>query len=720
MVRQRLNINLIQKSFSHVFFLILRGLVSALLGYLASRCYLFENFSPFSLILLAVSAELGVIPTICYLSSSFGYLLNHFNLITIKYITALTMIYVIYMVFQKSTNIIKRDTVVLSGVCCFVSGIFYLLIDRFTLFGILILLAESVLVCCCIYFINYSIKAFRRSCFLTAKEIIAAAITLVLLLLLFHDIYIFQMNAARITAIVIFFVGLYCLKTSHAAVLGSCLGIILSNVGNGGEAIFTAMIVSTLASCIFSNFSLRLSTVAFVIIYDIILFFFGKFPWDYPLFAEPLIAYACTICVPKDWIRRTLSQYIAVRSNGVAKQKSYQKIVDACKNECSIICPKAALCYDKNADELTEALESLAEKYRHTEEFGNIEEAIPFCIKPHAMARIIRNRLVFTHSEDLEDLIDQLDHVSMKMKQRIDATIRDIRFLTDQEESIKTELSKSNIIVKDINFISDERDKKRCEISFIPQSNVSYEPIIQNTLSHHFNTAIDIAFEHSDGDYIARAKERSQYNISCAALCRTKQGEQICGDQAIGFSAGKNTYYLMLADGMGSGKMAGIQSELIVDTLRKLIEGGLSVFGALKVYNSASRLHQDCTFTTIDICSVDLQQGIAEFYKAGAYDSFHLSGERMAILYGGGLPIGLSEKDKLQHKTVKLLNGDFLILASDGLTALGDHPEIIIAQCADENVRIFARNIINAVANACPDVTDDVTIMVCRIQKYSE
>ena len=721
MVYQRFNMDRVQKSITFLFYTFMKSIVSVLLGYLTSRCYIFENFSPFSIILLTVSPGLSLMPTACYLSSCLGYLIHHFDPSALKYTIALTMIYVIYMVFRKSEKAFKGDIVVISGACCFLSGIGQMLAERFTLFGILILVAESILVSCCIFFVSYAAKAFKHNCYLTSKEIIAIAITMILLLFLLGDISIAKMNAARVASIFLLFIGGYCLKTSHTAVLGTCLGVLLSTVGNGGEAIFTATIVSTLLSCVFSSFSIHFSTLAFMIAYDIILFFYGKFPWQYPLFAEPFAAYVIYVILPKEKIRHALAPFIAVRENEKKKSFSNQKVLEACRKECAVICPKATLCYDRNKDELNDALSSLAEKYCNTEEFGDIKSAIPFCIKPQAMSNIIRNRLVYIHSEDFEDLVDQLERISQKMKRKMDASIQDVHFLVEAEQSIRGNLEQQGYAVKDINFIEDRYGKRRCDLHFIPPCDADFDHTIRYTIEPYFKNTFSLTFENTDGEHAVHAKERCTYHLSCAALSKTKSGEQISGDQAIGFMVGKSTYYLMLADGMGSGKSAGMQSELIIDTLRKMIEGGFSVPEAIKVYRSALRLHEDGCFASIDICEIDLNTATADTYKAGAYDSYRLSDNQMTILHGGGLPVGLSDRDKLLHRSLQLQSGDFLIMTSDGITALCDRPEIDIARCVDENVRLFARNILNLTSDkGDQSVTDDVTILVCKIEKCRE
>lgn len=723
MVQVRNQLDRFQHTVTSAFYFFLRAALSLGLGFLAARCALFENFSPFCLILLSVSPEIGLMPTFCYLGSTAGLLTGAFNLSVFKYITALTMIYIVYMVFRKSMRVIKSDTAILSAACCFTAGFLFLLVGELSLFSVLLLLGESVLVCCCIFFVSYAVKGFRKCCYLSARELIAAGITLILILVSLHGVTLFQMSVARILAIAILFLALCCLKTSHAAVLGSCLGIILAAVGNGGEAVFTAIIVGTLVGCVFSNFSDRFAMASFILVYYAVLFFFGKFPWNYWYFSEPLISFALVFFIPKKRLRSFLASYIAVKTpKGSAENIQPPKnLMEACQRECESLCPKAAICYQKNAPELAEALESLSERFCQTEEIGNIEECLPFCIKPHAMADIIEKRLVYSHSEDFEDLVEQLNHLSRKMELKMDASIRSVRFLTDEEAAIRAGLEKRRLQVRDINFILDERSCKKCDIQCAAGGDLLYEKIIREVVAPFFPDGFTIKTIETEGEIAVHIKESSTFQISCAALCKTKNGEQICGDNALGFSAGKGIYYLLLADGMGSGKEASLQSELAIDTIRKLVSGGLSIPNALNVYQSASRFRQESSFTTIDICRIDLNGGTADFYKAGAYDSFHLRNGKIAILQGGGMPLGLSENDRVRHLNVKLADGDYLILASDGLSVLNENLEPVLAGSQHENVRIFAQKILQQLSEITESgAGDDITVMVCKFQKTPE
>lgn len=721
MIKVQNHLDRLQRILVSAFYYILRIVLSVGLGLITSRCTLLENFSPFSIILLSVSGNMGLFPTFCYLGSTFGFLLQSFDLSVFKYITALTIIYIIYIIFKKSLKVSKSETAVLSAAACFVSGFLFLLVGQLDLFNILMLICESILICCCIFFISFAIKAFRNCCYLSSREIISAAITILLTIISLHNIYLFGMSVARIVAIFLLFLALYCFKTSHTAVFGCCLGIILSAVGNGGEPIFTAMIVGTLAACVFSAFSDRFALTAYILVYFVVLFFFGKFPWNYFYFAEPLISYAIAFLVPKNKLRTFLSVYIAVKQNKtVEREAPDRELIRACSRDCQSICPKAAVCYEKNIKELADALEMLSNRYAQTENFGDIEAAIPFCIKPHAMADIIEKRLVFSQAESFEDLVEQLNHLSKKMELKMTASNQPIQFLDEEENIIRELLEKRKISVKEINFIVDERNCKKCDIRFILHDEIVYENIIKEVVAPFFQNSLSLKIIETDTEYIAHIKESSRYNVACAALCKTKSGEQISGDTALGFSAGKDLYYLILADGMGSGKEAGIQSDLTIDSIRRLIIGGLSVPGALNVYRSVARFREDTVFATIDICSIDLCQGTANLYKAGAYDSFHLHQNRIDLIRGGGIPLGLSEKDRLRHASIKIDDGDYLILASDGLSILNDQLEEVILKSQCNDVRIFAQKILYHLTKENGNTNDDVTVMVCRFEKNIE
>lgn len=722
MVDAQKKIERLRNSLAKTFYFALKLGVSLGLGYFTAQSSLLNELSPFSIILLTCSPNIGLVASGCYIGSTFGYLIQPFDLHLFKYITALTMIYVIYMVFGRSLRILRGDMAVTSAACCFVSGVLFLLIGQLTLFNVLLLTAESLLICCSIFFVSYAIRGFKKNCFLTSRELIAAAVTFILIMISLHNVHIFEMSTARILGLLIIFAAIHCLKTSHTAVLGSCIGIILAAVANGGDAIFTAIVVGTLMGCVFSNFSERFAELSVLIVYYAVLIFFGKFPWNYWLFAEPIAAYGIAFFVPKEKLRLFLSSYITVRTwkKGKKYKENIGKIITGCEEECANFCPKSATCYQKNKELLIEGLEEMAERYDQTKELGDIEAFLPFCIKPKTMQGIILRQFLLENSEDFNELTLQLDEISKRIEEKINASAFTVKFLNEEENKISKALEKRKIDVKEINFIVDEHQMKRCEIEFLCTKDLLYDQILNHILSPFFPNGLNLNLKMNDGIGFARATESNRYRIQCAAICKTKDGEERCGDKAFGFSIGNGIYYLLLADGMGSGMGAAYQSEIAIDTLKKLLMGGVSVRNAVNILRSAMRFRYNDGFSTLDICKIDLNQATAEFYKAGAYDSFCLNDKKIIKIDGGGMPPGLTNRGGLNHSTIKFASEASIIMASDGLSVLEEYMPEILMEASDHNPKFHAKNLHKKIAEIALGVNDDITIIVAKLNQIRE
>ncbi len=693
------------------FYFILRSALSLTMGFLTAKCTIFAELSPFSIILLSSGSKVGLIPTFCFLGGALGYLTNPVDLAVFKYISALTMIFVVYMVFEKSMRILKGDLAIIAAISCFTSGFLFLLAGNLTLFSVLLLVCESILVCCCVYFINYAANAFRRCCHLSPRELIAASVTFILILLSIQDISVLNLNLARILGFIALFLAFHCLRISHAAVFGGGLGIVLSAIENGGESVFTAIIVGTLVGCIFSNFSHRFAMASFTIAYYAVLFFFGKFPWSYWLFSEPPIAMGILFLMPKDKIKTFLSNYISVRNHNNSAKEQNKKTLEGCRQSCNALCPRADICYEKNLQEICDVLESSDNKIENN---AYIRERLPFCIKPNAMQHNILMEISKSKGENFDLLIKDINDLSKKIQIKMSAHSSPVRFYPDEEAKIKSELERRKLSIQNIEFFEDGKNCKKCELAFSLQEDVLHENILRDVFAPYFKEGFTIKIAENNELFYAQIREKSNYIITCSALCKNKIGEQLCGDNAMGFSPDKHTYCLLLADGMGSGENARLQSKLAIDTLHKLISSGLTPQNALNLYRAVERFRENGSFATIDLCLINLKDGTADFYKAGAYDSFYIHNDKLSIIKGGGMPLGLSEYDRVKHCTYRLSDGDYLIMASDGLSALGTQQEASVLMNKNDNIRLYAQNILKSMPES---TNDDITIIVAKFQK---
>lgn len=97
------------------------------------------------------------------------------------------------------------------------------------------------------------------------------------------------------------------------------------------------------------------------------------------------------------------------------------------------------------------------------------------------------------------------------------------------------------------------------------------------------------------------------------------QQEAISGDTAILFTDSAGNPYLVLSDGMGTGKNAAIESRMTTEMFRKFISGGVTGTAAIRMMNRLLLMKSPQeTFATLDAAQFDLDFGALTMLKSGA------------------------------------------------------------------------------------------------------
>lgn len=144
------------------------------------------------------------------------------------------------------------------------------------------------------------------------------------------------------------------------------------------------------------------------------------------------------------------------------------------------------------------------------------------------------------------------------------------------------------------------------------------------------------------------------------------------GDSYEYFTHGKYLY-VIISDGMGSGKFASIESKMTCGLIKRFMISGFSFATALKLANAALKLKGgDESFATADICRLDTETGSFSIAKAGAAASYMISENRIRRLYSPTLPVGILKEARFEVISSKLRKGDLLIMLSDGALNNGD------------------------------------------------
>ncbi len=185
--------------------------------------------------------------------------------------------------------------------------------------------------------------------------------------------------------------------------------------------------------------------------------------------------------------------------------------------------------------------------------------------------------------------------------------------------------------------------------------------------------------------------------------------------EEVGCSAGER--FILLSDGMGTGKRARLDSAMAVNLAEHLLRSGISMTTSQRIINSVMRVKDwEESFATLDFMRLDLFSGRAEFLKSGAAPAYLCRDGSMIKINSSSYPAGILTSCDPDICSYKLFDGDILILASDGA-----HEEALecAAQLSYDDPDITAQQLAFRVGSRCKAVagekSDDITLAVVKI-----
>lgn len=157
---------------------------------------------------------------------------------------------------------------------------------------------------------------------------------------------------------------------------------------------------------------------------------------------------------------------------------------------------------------------------------------------------------------------------------------------------------------------------------------------------------------------------------------RRREGQQESGDTGTWFKREDGSLFVLLCDGMGSGRAAHAESALAVRLLEDFLRSGVDTLAALQTVNAALALRNEESgaFTTVDLLRIDLFTGAGEVCKLGAAPTYVKLGDRVERLTGAALPAGLAQGEDVtpDRRALQLQAGDCVVLLSDGVVGTGE------------------------------------------------
>ncbi len=246
----------------------------------------------------------------------------------------------------------------------------------------------------------------------------------------------------------------------------------------------------------------------------------------------------------------------------------------------------------------------------------------------------------------------------------------DFRYSAPVSRIINRKLEKYGFTVKSVIACYNSRNRLIAEIYFDasrePESCIRICDLIADELRLNLNCAAPVR---TGNEVRIRIFERPQYSMEVyeASRCAEQSGET--GDSTSVFTDGTGISYVILSDGMGTGRDAAIESRMVVSMFKKLIAGGVNYLSAIRLINSIMLTKSENeAFATLDAVRIDLDSCGMTVIKSGASATLIRRRGQVMKVASPTFPIGIVETAEAFAQNFELEENDIIIMFSDGIS----------------------------------------------------
>jgi len=223
--------------------------------------------------------------------------------------------------------------------------------------------------------------------------------------------------------------------------------------------------------------------------------------------------------------------------------------------------------------------------------------------------------------------------------------------------------------------------------------------------------------------------EEPRFRVHSGAAYAKKDGSAYSGDCHSVMEIRGSQIILALSDGMGSGKKARAESEAAMGLLEDFLEAGFSRELALRLINSVLVLKDGSEHSsTMDICSIDLHTGAAQFVKVGAAATFIKRGSSVAQITSESLPMGILTEIDVEVCNKDIRGGDIIVMVTDGVCDSGSEESVnglernwitrALSEIDSKNPQDIADYLVGVALKRSDDVIkDDMTVLCARVRE---
>lgn len=291
-------------------------------------------------------------------------------------------------------------------------------------------------------------------------------------------------------------------------------------------------------------------------------------------------------------------------------------------------------------------------------------------------------------------------------------------------------LLSNNIICSEVLIFAEKN--KDMSVVIIVKGDSAYNPVIEKIISKSTNLPMRvIEIEPTDlKDYYSVKLTRScGRDIVFGISNVTKTGSNSSGDSHSLIRLGNDKYLLALCDGMGSGENAKKMSALTIGLVENFYKAGFDDEFILNNINKLLSINNQESYSTLDLCVIDLNKEIINFIKLGATYGVVKRERQVEKIETGALPIGVLGEISPTIANVSVSAHDMIIMITDGISdAFGEYEQFaeFVNAIVSTNPQVVAQTILDeAILRNGHTAKDDMTVLVARtfikdVKKYNK
>lgn len=422
---------------------------------------------------------------------------------------------------------------------------------------------------------------------------------------------------------------------------------------------------------------------------------------------------------------------------GIYRRRSAPKEENIYANVCSSVCKKCRnyeLCWNRNYSRTYDYFVKLAKVLKYGESHDDKDFPQGFlvnCIAPEKVMKSVSYELERYRSamreaaktgETVNIVSDQFSSVSELL----------CSFADNMEHSEEFDNEKTGMVydvlvndfgakVQGVGVFRNEYNKLYCEINVAEDKRFSEKSVVK-TVEQVLGVTFEKPVVHSisDGSICITVCETTRYTVATGGYQISSDGGKWCGDSFDSFFDGRGNFYMILSDGMGTGKKAAADSVMCSSLASILLRSGYSAECIIKMINSAMLVRSgEESLATLDIAVMNLYTGDVRFYKAGAAPSVAMRHMKLLKISKPSLPVGILGNVKFETVELTLREGDSFVLMSDGVNenVFSAWRALLNDSSAYSGKELADRLAKSAHMNADKNSPDDITVVTASVRK---